>query len=244
MFSNIINNQVAVVIPIYKAEMNEFEQISFNQCLKILGNYPIIIVKPTSLSLPEIAQKHLNIQFKDFSDHYFKDIAGYNQLLISTDFYQSFLPFEYILIHQLDVFVFADNLKEWCNKGYDYIGSPYIDPERWTVGGKNPGNYFKKRRIVLNGGFSLRKVKSCIRFLKIFALFGQKWMGNEDGLFSTHFVRLLPFRPFLRLPNWQEALDFGMEQHPQLCYELNHKKLPFGCHAWEKYDYEFWKAFM
>jgi hypothetical protein len=63
-------------------------------------------------------------------------------------------------------------------------------------------------------------------------------------LFSLHFIQLRPYRPLLKLPNWQQALKFGFEQHPQLCYELNNQQLPFGCHAWEKYDYEFWEKYM
>ena len=237
-------NQVAVVIPIYKEEMNDFEQKSFHQCLKVLGNHSIIIAKPASLQLPKIAERYPTIQFQNFPDFYFKDIAGYNQLLVSASFYEAFLAFEYILIYQLDAFVFEDRLKEWCEKGFDYVGSPYIDPKRWTLVGKNMGNYYKNRRLILNGGFSLRKIKPIIRFLKIFKALGQFWHANEDSLLSFHYIRLLPFRPFLRLPDWQEALDFGIEQHPQFCYELNGKKLPFGCHAWEKYDYEFWKPFL
>lgn len=239
-----MTQQVAIAIPIYKEEMNDFEKKSFLQCLSVLKNYPIIVIKPQSLNLSKLKIAFPELQFRDFPDHYFKGIKGYNNLMISIDFYKAFLDFEYILIHQLDAYVFEDRLKEWCEEGFDYIGAPHIEPFRWQVGETNPGNYSEGRRVFMNGGFSLRKVKSIIRLLKVLNFLGQRWVSNEDGLYSLHFIRLWPFRPLMRLPNWQEALKFSMEQHPQLCYQLNQEQMPFGCHAWEKYDYDFWKPFM
>ncbi len=235
---------VAVLVPIYKPVMDEREQISFNQCLRVLGHYPIIFIKPNSLQLPDYLLTHPTIQCKSFPDHYFKNIAGYNQLMVSIDFYSSFQEFDYILIHQLDAFVFSDQLQNWCKRGFDYIGAPYIDPDRWEAGKKNPGNYAGLRRIFMNGGFSLRNVQATIRFLNLFYFFHKPWIGNEDGLFSLHFIQLRPFSFMLRLPTWRQAVQFSMEQHPRLTYALTEQTLPFGCHAWERYDPAFWQPFM
>jgi hypothetical protein len=49
----------------------------------------------------------------------------------------------------------------------------------------------------MNGGFSLRRVKAMIRFLKILKFFKKEWISNEDGLFSLHFIQLRPYRPLL-----------------------------------------------
>ena len=40
------------------------------------------------------------------------------------------------------------------------------------------------------------------------------------------------------------AIQFSIETNPKEYYNLNNGKLPFGCHAWEKYDPEFWEAFI
>ena len=40
------------------------------------------------------------------------------------------------------------------------------------------------------------------------------------------------------------AVQFSIETNPKELYKLNNGELPFGCHAWEKYDPEFWKAFI
>ena len=37
------------------------------------------------------------------------------------------------------------------------------------------------------------------------------------------------------------AAKFSFEVHPELLYELNNKRLPFGCHSYLKYNPEFWK---
>ena len=81
--------------------------------------------------------------------------------MLNPNFYQRFRRFEYILIYQLDAFVFSDRLEEFCRLGYDYIGAP------WPLGDGNKhneelvveGNHFL---TVGNGGFSLRRVQACI----------------------------------------------------------------------------------
>jgi len=67
------------------------------------------------------------------------------------------------------------------------------------------------------------------------------WPKNEDFYWSV----IIPFfaKNFKR-PTVQEALGFAFECFPKQCYEQNNRQLPFGCHAWEKYEPEFWKAFI
>jgi len=44
--------------------------------------------------------------------------------MMSPAFYDAFKAFDYILIYQLDAFVFRDELEYFCSLGYDYIGAP------------------------------------------------------------------------------------------------------------------------
>ena len=46
------------------------------------------------------------------------------------------------------------------------------------------------------------------------------------------------------IPAPREALEFSFELAPRYCFELNSGRLPFGCHAWSKYDREFWEPFL
>jgi hypothetical protein len=75
--------------------------------------------------------------------------------------------------------------------------------------------------------------------------------GVEERLNSTDFnsyilkliVRLLVRYDF-RIAPVEIASRFSIEADPKKYYELNNRELPFGCHAWEKYEPEFWKEFI
>jgi hypothetical protein len=96
----------------------------------------------------------VKIQYKYFPEKYFRNINGYNSLLLNRNFYLPFLEYEYMLIYQLDAFVFSDRLIEWCNKKYDYIGAPWL-----IDNGPFIGLDFHERPVG-NGGFSLRKIST------------------------------------------------------------------------------------
>lgn len=89
-----------------------------------------------------------------FNEQYFDSVKSYNELMLSVDFYRSFREYQYMLIYQLDAFVFEDQLEYWCNKGYDYIGAPWIKANK------------KFHPTCGNGGFSLRKIDSFIQLLE------------------------------------------------------------------------------
>lgn len=56
--------------------------------------------------------------------------------------------------------------------------------------------------------------------------------------------RAVHFFPEFRIAPLDVALRFGFEAVPSYCYELNNRQLPFGCHAWKKYDEKFWEPFL
>ena len=45
---------------------------------------------------------------------------------------------------------------------------------------------------------------------------------------------------FFKVPKPEEALQFAFDAEPRYLFELNKHQLPFACHAWEKFDLEFW----
>lgn len=239
---------VVVVIPIYQSELSNSELISLRQCMLVLGKYPITVMKPASLKLEAIEEKYPNITYESFDDQYFTGTTSYNQLLISQAFYERFSGFEYMLIYQLDAFVFRDELKKWCKAGYDYVGSPTLHQEQYNAYPASRSKLYaealKSNRFVLNGGLSLRRIPAFIRYIKIYNFFYSPWLGNEDMLFSQEATRLLPMRMWMRKPAWNEALTFSFEKSPAAAYKITKEKLPFGCHAWEKYDPDFWRTFI
>ena len=82
-------DKVAVVIPVYR-HLTMHENISFTQCTKILKNYSIILIKPQSFQLVDSLKEFQSISF---DDNYFKNIEGYNKLMLLEKFYSSFFRF-------------------------------------------------------------------------------------------------------------------------------------------------------
>jgi hypothetical protein len=71
--------------------------------------------------------------------------------------------------------------------------------------------------------------------------FANNWKYNEDDFWSK-FLMKTTFS--LSKPNPDKALEFAFERFPSNLFEIT-GKLPFGCHAWEKYEYtEFWKQYI
>lgn len=88
----------------------------------------------------------------------------------------------------------------------------------------------------------LRVLKSISRFLphlpyvKLFRNWLNTRNANED-LFWSFFAQF--FVEAYALPPYNEALRFAFEVQPSACYELNGHTMPFGLHAWARYDRAF-----
>lgn len=247
---------VIVIIPIYKITPSDVEIVSLNQCLNVLGKHKIIFIGPKELNFGKYQQicEQYDIVFdvKLFDDIYFSGIEGYNKLMLSAAFYKGFLSYKFLLVYQLDAYVFEDELLYWCNQNYDFIGAPH-QPHKNNAGEmqflKNysslinlTNRFFNTQREISNvgnGGLSLRKTKSCYRLLKTLKKSVTKWgLNNEDGFFK-YWGNIL--HPLFRLPSDQIALTFSIEQAPSASLLKMNGKLPFGCHAFEKYEPETWQ---
>lgn len=227
-------SKVAVVIPTYKTELSPLEQISLTQCRKILGKYPIIFVAPEGKNFPYIAPNEMIAQFPP---RCFQSVASYSRLMLSPNFYETFAEFEYILIYQLDAFVFYDALEYFCSLGYDYIGAP------WPRYAWRPPDCSKKISRVGNGGLSLRNVRACHKVLTLAATL-PNWTENmqfflEDSFFAT--CGALDDMNFHLAPV-EIAEKFSMEWHPDRAVKKLGNCLPFGCHNWHRFGVDFYVA--
>jgi hypothetical protein len=253
--------KAVVVIPFYKNTLTDFDKIALQQCFKILKDHPIVAIKPFGLTLPGEAKACNFLKVVDFDDDYFKNVQGYNRLMLDSIFYKAFLDYEFILIYQLDAFVFKDELDEWCNKGFDYIGAPWIRAAdqgilniikrkiqqyihtRYNIqknGGPSPRQLEYK---VGNGGFSLRRVHKfyelCIQYREMIAHYNKHdtHFFNEDVFWSVEVNRK---SKQLKIPGYKIALKFAVELHPKRAFAINKNQLPFGCHAWDL-TIDFWR---
>jgi len=256
-----MKEQVVIIIPFYKDEIDYNSRFSLNQCFNILGTNKIIAIKPITLDISKIVDKYPFNEVVSFNDEYFKSIAGYNALMLSQEFYKSFLQYEYLLIHQLDVFVFSDQLQFWCGQNYDYIGAPWLYPTSAGVTINNISIYIKshlyRRYNVLrdglpnakqfhnqvgNGGFSLRKVEKFYNLLAKHRKLADYYLNrpelefNEDIFWSIEINRRTTE---IKRPNYKEAIKFAIETEPEIAITLNNDELPFGCHGWDK-NLKFW----
>jgi len=64
---------------------------------------------------------------------------------------------------------------------------------------------------------------------------------NEDIFWSLEAVK---HDPLFKVAPANEALSFAFEMSPRWCFEKNNNKLPFGCHAWARYDRTFWEEIL
>lgn len=259
-----LKNKVVVVIPFYRDCLNEYELISFKRMLHVFKKRDVCIVAPYQIKdyvnlLLEKSDMVLKSCF--FSDEYFKSTKGYNKLLMSKQFYENFIDFEFILISQLDVYVFKDDIDYWVDQGYDNIGAPVFE-------GYTKANYIIKEGFN-NGGFCLRKVSSCLKVLsqikfmysRLSVLYKMettlKWrlyrIIRDGFIFNYTFKYLKPIinedvfwsfvvsnqYPFFRSCESSKSICFAFDAQPKYLFKKNNNKLPMAIHAWWRYDKEF-----
>ena len=270
-----------VVIPVYKpfSALTHFEISSLLQCFSILHTRIIYIIGPANLDLAGYIQfakaNNININTEKFRNSYFKNISGYNKLLLSKEFYKRFLFSKFLLIYQLDAWVFSDQLDFWIKQNYDFVGAPLF--ERFNE--KNNINFIKG----CNGGLSLRSVQSSMQLIrKVKVLQALYFLTYIFGIFRVHLFNQIikifklsekyhiksseklhaamvarkrnedyVWTKFLeeafigyKVPDSLTSLKFSFEVNSKYLYSLNNNQLPFGCHAWEKYEPEFWENFI
>ncbi len=256
----------AVAIPIYKTELSAAERLSIDRTVDVLAGRPLFLIGPVRLDshLDALCKRYQQVlQYKTFEDRFFAGIKGYNSLMRSLALYKAFSNHSHLLISQTDALVISDQLDYWCKRDFSYIGAP------WFVGGSEPRQPLKFLGVG-NGGFSLRRISDFLRvlatpkripnFIKSQAdgkvgLLGlprrikhERWFAyNVEPFFPTSnedqfWGILVPaVYPFFRVPRPEEAVGFAFEVAPRLLFEMNGHELPFGCHAWERCDREFWE---
>jgi hypothetical protein len=236
-----MNKRCVVLIPVYKADLDSDELFSVKASLKHLQDFEVLFIGPEMLDITYYSKHFPKIQFKYFKKDFFASINGYNKLLTSEFFYESFNSYEYMLILQTDAIILKNELSKWIEKGYDYIGAPW--PKGYSL-------LLKSKEIPLedgvfcntfvgNGGLSLRKINSCIDLINSFPDISSSWQkfGHAEDLYFS-FVGTL--KSEFKIPNFKTASEFSHDIDPIFLYKFNSNKIPFGCHAWKKYEPNHW----
>jgi hypothetical protein len=206
-----------------------------------------------------------------FSERFFGSVAKHAQLMLSPEFYERFADYDYVLTYHLDALVFSDRLLDWCALELDFIGGPWLDREsgRLIVGN---GGFALRRvesfmRLLTSRDYAMDPVRYWERYcagrsarerwlnlprkyLAYFKPFNNVQrelrrnarMQLSDDTFLADSVPLLA--PWFRIASLETALRFSFDNAPRLCYETNGGELPFGCHAWFKWDRAFWEPYL
>lgn len=259
-------HKVAIVVPMSnRADLFPDEEISLRHLTHYLGKYHKYLVVPEALEID-----FPDFRLARFGPQFFGSAAANTRLMLARSFYQRFQEYEYILVYHLDALVFSDELAKWCSAGYDYIGPPWLISED-TPWVKTPGvgnGGFCLRRVsrclqVLESPryavepeeyWQRYRAKTPNRLMQI-VNYPRKHIkrlrpfnnvqrevdhfnSNEDKFWS---FRAQHYVPGFKIAPVETALRFAFEGSPRACFERNGYQLPFGCHAWPKYDRAFWE---
>ncbi len=254
---------VAIVIIVHKSYLSVNEQISLIQVSRVLGKHSIHLICPYGLDVTAHLQIAPRLIVNRVDPACLSTYRNFNIFKMTFNIYKLFSDYDFILFYELDCFVFRDELENWCNNGFDYIGAPWF--ENFHLASEN-----SLPLGVGNGGFSLRKVASALKVLRTFGyieppkkLWFKYKMGkigfgdlvrrltvgnntlwifndfrdNEDKFWGLEVPKA---HSWFEVAPFEKAFMFSMETNPRRLFLLNRDRLPFGCHAWWRYDYEFW----
>ena len=220
-----MDKKCIIVVPIHKEHLNKDDKMSLKQLTDVLGSHDICFMYPNSFNENVFDFFYTeNTSTWQIDDFWFSDRMSYCKLCNSLFFYQHFkdIGYEYMLIYQMDCWAFRDELDYWCSLGYDYIGAPFF------VHG-----FQENGKFVGNGGFSLRRIDAMINYINTNGPIPPHF-GTDDGYFAMNYNNLL------NIPTKELASEFSMEVFPTELFQGTNK-IPFGCHAYKKYDWPFWK---
>ena len=182
-------NTCAVVIPIYEKNLSARELENIKISLFNLAGFDIYFYGPDSLCTNFYSKQFINSRIERFADHYFTSIQNYSRLMLSDEFYQRFENYSHLLICQPDAVALKPELNYWINQPYDYIGAPWPKGYEYTfhLDFKQIPEGVKSSAFVGNGGFSLRKVKSCQDLFQEFPEIRRDWidLGHAEDLFFS-----------------------------------------------------------
>lgn len=266
--------RVAVVVPMHnRSELTPDEQISFRHLTHYLHAYDKYLVVPESLdlSLPGCSLKRFGNEYFGsvvantrlfLSEDFYLAFAEYQYILI---YHLDALVFSDQLLAWCDM--------DFDYIGPPWIhcpDSPWVKEPRVGNGGlslrkidsflkvfrsdvywMDPEEYWRKQW----GGMPayLRALNLPRKFVKRWFRFNNarremaQWHLRPDGTRNEdHFWsdRARHYFPEFKVASVEVGLRFAFEVAPRLCYDMNHGRLPFGCHAWPRYDRSFWEPYL
>lgn len=251
-----------VVIPIYCSQLPTIEAEALENNLKKLAELPIVFLRPASLDISQLRSLYPQVGEVVVSDCWLgsRGITGYNEMMLSPDFYRLFSAYDFILICHTDAWVFRNDVAFWTSLPYDHVAAPW--PQKIIY------NFLPMRLLcraikylcgykglirqdsfgrVGNGGFSLRRVQAFIDVCErersqINDFLQHNGQGMNNGIFYNEDVYFAIVASQLRTPSQCKALAFAFDNKPSLAWRLNKKQLPMAIHGFKKtINIDFWQ---
>lgn len=217
---------VAIVVMAYKDNLTDMERVSFERCLNVFSRRDIYVACPWDMSKDEYSNINgykTNISFINLERKWFNSVMSYSKMLMQKWFYEMFSDYKYILVYQLDCYVFKDNLNYFMDMDYDYYGAPWL----WS----------NVLRCVGNGGLSLRKVSAIIENLEERA--DLDYINSDEcEYFIEDFAYCTGFFPLKNICPYDVADKFSFETNILLRDpdKMAVEDFPMGCHGFSKED--------
>ncbi len=262
---------VAVIVPVYRSALLPDEQLAVRHLQKHLIAYDCYQISPASLNFRAGGMRLKQYEDAFFSSTaaysrlmlskgFYRDFAGYEFILV----YQLDC-----LVFRDELAWWCDQGFDYIGAPLFRIRN---DPTGGFSGACNGGLSLRNTSSFLKVLNSDRYVREGVSFLKdIFHEFFVEvrplpWFArlkkrvqvawgvrqgadkyaasyslNEDHFWSS---RAAYFHRGFRVAPPEVALTFAFEAAPRYCFERNQRRLPFGCHAWPKYDRTFWEPYL
>lgn len=263
---------VAVVVPLSnRQQLTPAEEISFRHLVHFLGKYDKFLVVPTSLQVdfPGFGIKRFHNKFFGstqahkkllFSAEFYMAFRDYHYVLIYhldalvfSDQLTEWCEMGFDLIappwaeHPEAPYAGQDQFESKVGSGgfslrnvekflkVIYSSILYRDPEEYWK------KYYSSRSKFIRCLNLPKKVLKGLGIRNNVRWEMSKWRKPEDSFWAN---RATHYYPSFKIAPVEIAIRFAFECVPRFFFEKNNRKLPFGCHAWEKYDRDFWEPYL
>jgi hypothetical protein len=267
-----VSELVAVVVPLSnRQELTSEEQISYKHLVHFLADYDKYIVVPDGLDVKfsGFGIKRFDLKFFGslaahtrlmLSEEFYQRFCNYKFILI---YHLDSLVFSDELKKWCDMnydYIAAPWIKHSDapyagNPGYEgKVGSGGFSLRKVSsflkvINSEVPRYPYWGRLDLLKDSIANRsKWQTFImRIAKVLGLFNNarsemsRYSKNEEHFWTN---RGKHYYPAFNIAPENVALEFAFECVPRYCFEMNNYSLSFGCHAWHKYDREFWEPYL
>jgi hypothetical protein len=263
-------HRAVVVTPVYKESLDRDDWRFILSIRHHLANYRHFAVVPRRLAHC-CPGEFRSDRIVCFDDAYFVNPMTYNKLLFSEAFFAAFGQYEFMLLAQLDSLVLSDQLEHWCRRGFDYIGAPWsakyrnhsrVNEEKvgnggfslrnigaslrvlrakipalpdYTIGPKPAWWYWARLSKLI---IAVGRVRALLPDVTVETFLKRHFLTNEDVFWGVY-AKVLD--PDFKVADERSALEFAFEAEPRESFAALGGRLPFGCHAWSKFDRAFWE---